>query len=142
VAAAELVLATFFMLSFQSMVWGFTGTGLFLAFLGYQLLVAKRTNSLMCACAGAARTDPVSLPAVTGTAVSCLVQAALSCALALTGTVTGVFHLAMIIAWIIPVVLFGTGLCRRRARLEASHQIPVWSPYRNYDIGELNDQNA
>lgn len=142
VAVAELVLATFFMLGFQSSVSGFTGTGLFLAFLGYQLLVARRTNSLMCACAGTSRTDPASLPAVTGTTVACLMQASLCCALPLTGSATGVFHLAVIIAWLIPIVLFVAGLFRRRAQPGASHQIPVWSPYRNYDIGELKDQSA
>jgi hypothetical protein len=142
VSTAEFVLATFFMLGFQSMVRGFAVAGVFLAFLGYQLLVARKSNSLMCACAGAARTDPASVPAVTGTAVSCLMQASLSCGLAMTGSVTGVFHLATIFAWVIPVAVFVSGFFRRRSRSGASNQIPVWSPYRNYDIGELKDQGS
>jgi hypothetical protein len=141
VSAAELLLATFFMLDFQPKLCGLTAMGLFLAFLGYQLLVAARTNSLMCACAGVTRTDPASLPGVTGTAVSCLIQAVLSFVLALTGAATGVFRLLAIIAWIIPIILFAAGFFRRHRQPEASHQIPVWSPYRNYDIGELDDQS-
>lgn len=94
VSAAELLIATFLMLGSRPIAWGFAGMGLFLAFLGYQVLVAARTNSLMCACAGVVRTDPASRPAVTGTVVSCLIQAGLSCVLALTGPAHGVFHLS------------------------------------------------
>lgn len=84
-AAVELLLATLLMLGVQSAVTGFAGTGLFLAFCGYQLLVAARTNSLRCSCAGTSRTDPASLPAVTGATFACLAQAALACTLAVAG---------------------------------------------------------
>ena len=142
VSAAELLLAASFVLGFQFKLCCFAGMGLFLAFLGYQLLVVARTNSLMCACAGVSRTDPASLPAVTGTALSCLIQAALSFALALIGPPTGDFRLLLIIAWIIPAAIFALGLFRQHNGPAAGDQIPVWSPYRNYDIGELNDQST
>jgi hypothetical protein len=140
VSSAEFLLATFFAFGFQPQITGFAAAGLFVLFLGYQLLVAKRTNSLMCSCAGAARTDPVSLPAVAGTTLSCLVQAALSSSLAIVRPATGVLQLVVIVAWIIPIVLFVIGLSRRIERPRESHRVPLWSPYHNYDIRELNDQ--
>lgn len=114
VAITELFLATLFMLGYESAVVGFAGTGLFLAFCGYQLLVAMKTNSLMCSCAGTTRTDPASLPAVAGTTLSCLVQAALCCTLAITsGRSDAMFYLFTVTAWVVPVAIFLTGLFRR-----------------------------
>ena len=114
VAIMELLLAAVFALGIEPAVAGFAGMGLFLAFCGYQLLVAAKTNSLMCSCAGTARTDPASPPAVAGTTISCLVQSALCCVLAITHTHPSIlFYLFTVPAGIIPVTLLLAGLLRQ-----------------------------
>lgn len=114
VATMELLLAAVFALGIAPAVAGFAGMGLFLAFCGYQLLVAAKTNSLMCSCAGTARTDLASPPAVAGTAISCLVQSALCGVLAITHDHPGViFYLFTVTAGVVPVAVLLAGLFRQ-----------------------------
>jgi hypothetical protein len=117
VAAVELSLATLFMLGAEPTGAGFAAMGLFLSFCGYQLLVAARTNSLMCSCAGVLRTDPASAPAVSGTVLACLIQAGLSYFLAITrADASGVFRLITFAAWVLPLIVILAGLLRRTRR--------------------------
>jgi hypothetical protein len=125
-AAVELLLATLFMLGIQSTVTGFAGTGLFLAFCGYQLLVTAKTNSLRCSCAGTSRTDPASLPAIAGTTLACLAQAALACVLALAGgRPGGNLELIAVAAWAAPIIVALAGLMRRSGRPEIDERRPA-----------------
>lgn len=139
VAAAECLLATGFMLGTDPEVTGFAATGLFVAFCGYQLLVAVKTNALMCTCAGSARSDPASLPAVGGTVLACLVQAALASVLALAGgRPGGDLALLAIAAWAAPVVVFLAGLLRHSAPLEIDSRLPVEFASHKYDFEQIS----
>jgi hypothetical protein len=113
-ALIELALALLFTLAVQPRLVGLAGTALFLVFGGYQLLVAAKTNSLMCSCSGAERTDPASLPAVAGTVFACLFQAALSLVLALSVVRPSmIFHGFAIVALSVPVITFFIGARRK-----------------------------
>lgn len=139
VVAMEFLLATLFMLGIEPAVAGFAGMGLFLAFGAYQLLVAAKTNSLICSCAGTTRTDPASLPAVAGTTLACLAQAALSCALAVSNDGSSeIFHLFTIIAWVVPVAVFLAGLLRRTGQSEIDDLFPTEFASEEYDFDEIN----
>ena len=107
----ELALALLLVLAVQPRLVGLAGMALFLVFGGYQLLVAVKTNSLMCSCARTKRTDPASVPAVIGTVLACLVQAALSCFLAVSNVRPDmIFRLFAITAFDYPALY----LLRRR----------------------------
>jgi hypothetical protein len=108
VAFAEFLLATILMLRVEPEMTGFATAGLFLAFGGYRLVVAAKTKSLNCICAGTTRSDPASVAAVTGTVVACLLQAALACTLAmLSGHPSGnLLEILPIIAWAAPFCIF------------------------------------
>jgi hypothetical protein len=140
VAAVELLLATLFMLGIESAVAGFAGMGLFLAFCGYQLLVAVKTNSLMCSCAGTSRTDPASLPAVAGATLACLVQATLACTLAVVGgRPSGNLDLLTITAWTAPIIVFLAGLLRRSGQPEMDERFHLGLASRRYEFEEITD---
>ena len=139
VATVEFLLATLFMLGIESTVTGFAATGLFLVFCGYQLLVAARTNSLMCSCAGTTRSDPASPPAVAGTVLACLVQAAFACTLAVVGGhPDGILHFITITAWAAPIVVFLAGLLRRSEPSEIDMRFPVEFASHRYDFKEIS----
>jgi hypothetical protein len=139
VAAVEFLLATLFMLGTDPAVTGFAATGLFLAFCGYQLLVAARTNSLICTCAGTTRSDPASPPAVAGTVLACLLQAALACTLALVGgRPGGTLGLLTITAWAAPIIVFLVGLLRQSGRPEIDKRFPVEFASHRYDFEEIS----
>src|ERR1022692_1544236 len=89
VALAEFLLATLLMLGAEPVATGFAAAALFVLFAGYRLMVAVRTRSLMCSCAGTIRTDPASLPAVVGAILACLIMAALACMLVFLGQPDG-----------------------------------------------------
>ena len=126
VAAVELLLATLFMLGVDSTVAGFAGMGLFLAFCGYQLLVAVKTNSVMCSCAGTSRTDPALLPAIAGVTLACLAQAALAGTLAVVdrrpGGNLGPLTVA---AWAAPIIVFLAGLMRQSERSDPDERVSI-----------------
>ena len=116
----ELALALLLVLAVQPRLVGLAGMALFL-FGGYQLLVAVKTNSLMCSCARTKRTDPASVPAVIGTVLACLVQAALSCFLAVSNVRPDmIFRLFAITALIIPLFTFFVGAARRRGQSQVN----------------------
>jgi len=139
VAAVELLLATLLMLGIESTAVGFAVMGLFLAFCGYQLLVAVKTNSLMCSCAGTSRTDPASWPAVAGVTLACLAQAALACTLAVGGRPSGNLDLVTLAAWTAPIVVFLAGLLRRSGRSGIDERIPEGVAPRRYEFEEITD---
>jgi hypothetical protein len=126
VAVAEFVLATFLMLGIEPRETGFTATGLFLAFCGYQMAVAVKTRSLICTCAGTTRTDPASPAAVAGTGLACIIQASLACTLALSGgRPGGNLVLLTVAAWAIPLITFLAGVWRRSGRPDVDNRFPV-----------------
>jgi hypothetical protein len=117
----ELALALLLVLAVQPRLVGLAGMALFLVFGGYQLLVAVKTNSLMCSCARTERTDLASVPAVIGTVLACLVQAALSCFLAVSNVRPDmIFRLFAITALIIPLFTFFVGAARRRGQSQVN----------------------
>ena len=127
VAVTELVLATLLMLGAEPRATGFAAAGLFLAFCGYQMAVAVRTNSLICTCAGTARTDPASPPAVAGAGLACVIQAGLACMLAVAGGRPGgnILDLLAVTAWAAPLITFLAGTRRRSGEPELDHRFPV-----------------
>ncbi len=120
-ALLELVLALLFTLAVQPRLVGLAGTVLFLIFGGYQLLVAAKTNTLMCSCAGTKRTDPASLPAIVGTVLACLFQAALSFILALFAVRANmIYHALAMVAFVVPVTTFFIGVLRKTGKSEVN----------------------
>lgn len=138
VAVVEFLLATFFMLGTESVVTGVAATVLFLGFCWYQLLVAAKTNSLTCTCAGTIRSGPASPPAVAGTVFASLVQATLACTMAIVGGGPGgILHLLAITAWIIPMIVFLVGLLRRSGRSGIDERFHVEFASQRYDFEEI-----
>lgn len=143
VAAAELLLATFLMLGVESVAAGWAAAGLFLAFCGYQLLVAARTNALMCSCAGTSRTDPASVPAVAGTVLACFIQAGLACGLAIThANASRVFYLITFIAWVVPLIVFLAGVPRRIGRSDIRDRFPVEPAFYKQGFEDLSGRGT
>jgi hypothetical protein len=116
---AELAVACFVTTGDDPIFVGIAGACLFLAFCGYQLMVAARTNSLMCSCAGTARSDAASSPAVTGAVLACLTQAAVCGGLGFIPSRQGmIFYLFTAAAWLIPVTMLAFGILRRSGQSE------------------------
>jgi hypothetical protein len=143
IAIVELLLAILYMLGVESIVAGLAGMSLFLAFCCYQLLVALRTNSLMCSCAGTSRTDPASLPAVSGTVLACLVQAALACTLAVAGgRLGGNLSLLTVAAFIAPIIVFLAGLLRRSGRAKIDERPYLGLALRSYEFEKVANRQV
>ncbi|MGH3190646.1 MAG: MauE/DoxX family redox-associated membrane protein [Streptosporangiaceae bacterium] len=134
VAFTELLLATALMLQVKPEVTGFAAASLFFTFCAYRLVVALRTKSLICVCAGTSRTDPASLAAVVGTVVACLLQAALACTLAvLDEHPAGIpFRALFIVAWLAPfgACLIGSLRLFGRSATDRFPAEPLLSPLR------------
>jgi hypothetical protein len=126
-ATVELLLATLLMLGIEPVATSTAAAGLFLSFGGYRLAVSVKTNSLMCVCAGAIRTDPASPPAVAGAILACLIQASLACTLVFLGGRHGggLFDLLAISAWMIPFIAFVAGALRRSGRSDIDKRFPT-----------------
>lgn len=132
-AITEFSLATLLMLGVEPVPTGFAAATLFVLFAGYRLIVAAKTNSLTCSCAGTIRTHPASLPSVTGASLSCLILAALACMLVFLGPPAGypVKFLA-IAAWVAPLASTLIGARRGMGRpntdnLFPAEFLPLWT---------------
>lgn len=114
VALTEFTLSILLASNIQPILIGAATATLFLIFCAYQLLVAARTNFLMCSCSGTLRTDPASPPAIAGTVSACLIQAAMSISLVIIADRPGpAYYLLTTTAWLIPVGIFFINLIRR-----------------------------
>jgi hypothetical protein len=114
VSVTEFALATLVAFDIQSRIVGFAAAALFLIFAGYRLVVAARTKSMICSCAGKIRNDPGSLPVVLGAILACLLMAACAVIVALDARSPGYpFELASIAAWAAPIVALAVGSFRR-----------------------------
>ncbi|GAA2165393.1 hypothetical protein GCM10009727_84040 [Actinomadura napierensis] len=117
VAGAEFLLAALLAAGVQTVPTASAATGLFVCFACYRLLVARRTNSLMCSCAGRTRTDPATPAAMVGTTLACLIQAGLAGALlALGGRPDGgLLSSLAVVALLVPFLFVAAG-ARRAVR--------------------------
>lgn len=134
-AITEFTLATLLMTGTAPEVVSLSAAALFTVFAGYRTMVAIKTKSLTCACAGSIRTDPASAPSVAGAGTAVLIMAALSCALIFLGPPASypISSLA-VFAWITPVFACIVGAVRRRGlrEVDASSQlsaefVPLWT---------------
>lgn len=136
VCVSEFSLATLLAFGIEVAVAGFASAALFVIFAGYRLVVAKRTKSVMCSCAGEHRSDPATPPIVIGSVVACLIQAAFGCALALNSESLG-YPLALlpIAAWAIPIVILAA--CMRRRSETADHNARFTSDFFHLGSADL-----
>ena len=111
VSLVKLALATCLMLGVEPVLAGRTAAALFLIFGGYRVAVAARTSYLICACAGAARYEPLALRTLAATILTSLVQAGLSLASigAITQRGTDRLDVAALTAWLVPFIVLLAG---------------------------------
>jgi len=123
-AIAELALATSLMAGFEPDLSALAIAALFVTFAAYRLVLAAKTKSLMCGCAGSARSDPAHPPIVIATTLACLVQAGMAATL-VVWSATGPFGWLALAAWIAPFLIAARGwmktIARRRGIQEPAH---------------------
>jgi hypothetical protein len=106
----EFLLATLLTFGAAPAATDFAAAALFVSFAGYRVMVAIKTKSLTCSCAGTIQTDPASFPSVGGAGFACLILAALACTLAFVGRPAGYpVNFLAIAAWISPFVSLAAG---------------------------------
>jgi hypothetical protein len=144
VSGTEFLLASFLAFGAESVAAGVVVASLFLVFGGYRLAVAKRTNSLICSCAGTIRSDPASPPAVAGTVVACLLQAALACAFALSGGRPNKDPLDILAtaALALPIIIFLAGLLRRSDQSVIGGKFPAEFASLSYYFGNTASRSV
>lgn len=125
-AIAEFSLATLLMLGAAPVATGFATAALFVVFAGYRLMVAVKTKSLMCSCAGMLRADPASLPSVAGASLACLILAAFASVLVFLGPPAGYpVGLLAVAAWAVPLAIFAAGTRRGRRGSGTGNVLPA-----------------
>jgi hypothetical protein len=129
---AEFALATLLMIGSEPAITGFATAALFILFAAYRLLVAAKTKSLTCSCAGTVRTDPASLPSVVGASTACIIMAALGCAIAFLGPPAYPINFIAIAAWVAPLASLAASLRHGLGRSNAhnsypSELLPLWT---------------
>jgi|SRR5450759_791032 hypothetical protein len=126
VAIAEFLLATLLMLGVEPVAASLAAAALFVLFAGYRLMVAVRTKTLMCSCAGTIQTDPASPPAVVGATLACLTLAALACILVFLGRPAGYpLNLLAVAAWTAPLASLALGARRGIRRSDIGNLFPA-----------------
>jgi hypothetical protein len=117
VSLAELALATLLAFGVASWGAGLAAAALFALFAVYRLVVAAKTKSVTCSCAGEIRTDPGSPPVVLGSTLACLLMAACAGVLAFDSRSPG-YPLALlaIATWAVPAIALAVGMRRRPDR--------------------------
>jgi hypothetical protein len=132
--AAEFSLATLLMLGTEPAETGSAAGTLFLVFAGYRILVAAKTKSLTCSCAGTMQTDPASVPSVAGASLACLALAALAYVLTFLGPPPGYpVNLLPLAAWITPITIILAANARQgfrkpdRGDLYPAKLQPLWT---------------
>ena len=107
----ELALATLLMLGVKPLLVSCAIAVTFGLFGIYRLLVAARTKSLTCACAGSPRYSPATPRAVAATVVTTLFQVGVAVAVMVTASQSdaGVVKLAAAVAWLAPLAAIVAG---------------------------------
>lgn len=117
VSVSEFSLATLIAFDIESRIAGLAASTLFVLFAGYRLVVAAKTKSMICSCAGKIRNDPGSPPVVLGATLACLLMAACAGALALDSRSPGYpLDLISIAAWLAPILGLAVGARRQRGK--------------------------
>lgn len=127
----ELALSTLVALGVARTVTGYAIAGLFAGFGGYRLLVAARTRSMMCACAGPATYGPASPQAIAAAIVTAVLQVAMGCAWAIGGNYSEPHWVNVICAfcWTVPFIVMISGMgIRWRAGNGWFRHAPTSSP--------------
>jgi hypothetical protein len=122
-AAAELALGTSMMVGFEPDATDVATAALFVVFAAYRLALAGKTKSLMCGCAGTARSDPAHPPIVIATTLACLFQAGLAATL-VGWHATGMLEWLAPAAWVATFLVAVGGSMKTIARRRRMHELP------------------
>lgn len=116
VTILELSLATFLFLGIARVLVSGAAVILFVSFGAYRLAVAVRTRSLMCACAGYARYNPATPPALASIIFTSISQATIASILFLPAAGHDAKNATVVrfIAWSLPFAVLIIGACARR----------------------------
>jgi hypothetical protein len=109
-ASVEFALATLLAFGIEPVAVSFCTAAVFVMFAGYRLLVAAKTKSLTCSCAGEIKSDPASPSSVAGASFAVLFMAALASALSFIGPPVGYpTDLLAMLVWSVPLVAYVIG---------------------------------
>jgi hypothetical protein len=124
VATVELSIAVLLAAGLYSGITLFSVAVLFVSFAGYRVIVAAKTNAIVCSCAGTVRTDAATTAAVAGGVLACVCVAGFACALAfISGRIEYPLNLIPVFCLILPVVSMVRGL-RKRSGLGDRNRFP------------------